>query len=244
MTVFEAEGKYRASWAKRKPRAIITLAVDDHLPVLEITRLRMKDYADRVHADFIEITDNLHPEWPMDNKWRVRNYAWHYDRALFLDSDVVVMPNAPNIFELETAPICVRDETADYAGREGWNDQELADMFASQGIAKTTLQRFPNGGVILFDSNTSQLYSEPPLPCPRTWCLDQHWLQHQIESTGTEVSWLDDRWNWPFIRPDFFRGISNAWFVHLNGSRGIDYRIELAKRIVSGNFDYFARRTI
>lgn len=239
LTDFELKGRYCAPLVNRKPRAIVTLAVDDHLPVLDITRPLMQAYAERVGAEFIEITDDHYPQWPMDNKWRVRSYAWHYERTLFLDSDVLIMPDSPNIFEQETAPICVRDEQADYASREGWNDKELSEMFASQRIVGHKLQRFLNGGVILMDYETAQLYSEPPLPCPRTWCLDQHWLQYRIESSGVEVGWLDDRWNWGFIRPDFFEGIGKAWFVHLNGSRDLSYRVELAKRIVVGDYSYF-----
>jgi uncharacterized HAD superfamily protein len=237
ITLLEAQGLYKASWIKRKPRAIVTFAAGDHLSVLEVTKPLMQDYADRVGADLITITDNMFPEWPMANKWRLRNYAWNYERTLFLDSDVLIMPEAPDIFEREKAKICFRDESKDYEGREGWNDQDLINLFQSQNI-EYKLERFSNGGVILFDYESAQLYKEPELPYPRDWCLDQNWLQYKIESTNTEIGWLDDRWNWAFIRKDFYKGIKDAWFVHLNGTKDIEYRIALAKRIKSGNYEY------
>lgn len=236
ISTIEAAGLYLAPWITRRPRAIVTLALGEHQRVLDITLPLMLEYADRVGAELHVIDSNLRPEYPMANKWRVANYAANYDQTLYLDSDVLISPNAPDIFAAVPKGFAVRDERPDY--HHDWYSQETSDLYASQGVSHT-LQHCANGGVMLMTPETLDLYWEPSGTYPQLWCTDQHWLSYRIETSGHEVTWLDDRWNWGFIRIDWWRGLADAWFVHLNGSRPLSYRLELAERIKAQNYEKF-----
>ena len=68
-----------------------------------LTHPSMKAYASRIGADFVEL--NQSTPFPGDGKYHYRILAlqWMlkvYDRILSLDSDVLVMPGCPNIFDV------------------------------------------------------------------------------------------------------------------------------------------------
>jgi len=239
MSLLEATGLYQAPWIVRRPRGIVTLALDDHSQVLEITLPMMQAYARRVGAELFVIESNMRPEYPMANKWRVANYARNFEQTLYVDSDVLIMPGAPDIFAAVPQGFAARDERPDYVARPDWYIGEMSDLFKSQSVSHE-LVRCANGGVLLMSEDTCSIYEEPPSkPYPQLWCTDQYWLSYRLETTDKPVTWLDDRWNWGFIRHDWWGRLSEAWFVHLNGSRPLDYRVELARRIAAGNFAKF-----
>ncbi len=58
----------------------------------------------------------------MANKYRMASYAWHYRQTLIIDSDVIVSPDAGDIFAAAGDSVLAgRDEIPDFLanGREG-----------------------------------------------------------------------------------------------------------------------------
>jgi hypothetical protein len=199
----------------------------------------MRAYADRVGADLHIIDSDFRPDYPMANKWRIANFARNYDQTLYVDSDVLITPGSPDIFSAVPEGFAARDERPDYHYRPNWYSHEVLDLYQSQGVSHEP-QHCPNGGVLLMTPGTCELYEEPPhKPYSQLWCTDQHWLSYRLETTDRQVTWLDDRWNWGFIRNDWWAGLAGAWFIHLNGSRPLSYRLELAERIKAGNYTKF-----
>jgi hypothetical protein len=231
----EAIATYYPSLLKPKGKALITLALDDHREVLELTLPYMEAYAKRIGAELVVLTDNQRITDPMANKWRIGHLAKAFERTLYVDSDVFIKPDAPDIFELP-AKLGARDERPDYSYRPGWYESEAAELFFHQGV-KHTLERCINGGVLLLTNDTASLYDEPDFSiCPRRWCSDQYWLSYRMETNPEKVIWLDDRWNWGFIRNDWWQGLEDAWFIHFNGSRPLAYRKELIAQVIAGDY--------
>ena len=79
-------------------------------------------------------------------------------------------------------------------------------------------------------------YSQPNGPYLTKWCFDQDYLLLNLEDDDFDL--VDWKFNLEFIDFDFWSKIEDAYFVHLNGSRPISYRIEVLKRIVNGIYDY------
>ncbi len=235
MSQREAEGLYQAPWITRQPRGMITFAVGDHLPVLDITLPAMRAYARRVGAELIVITDDLRPDWTMANKWRASSYAWHFDRLLWVDSDIVIKPDAPDIFDTYPSGFGICDEKKNYYQRETWYETEVAQLLASQGIAHE-LNVFPNSGVMLYGPEDIDLYREPPKPYPMHWCAEQHWSSYQLDTHRERLTLMDDRWNWGYIGPHWWSGLDAAYFIHLNGCKPLDHRLELARRLIAGDY--------
>jgi hypothetical protein len=48
------------------------------------------------------------------------------------------------------------------------------------------------------------------------WCVDQFVLATQLPPNQT--TWLDDRYNWGWIRKDWQEGLDDAFAIHLNGA--------------------------
>ncbi len=212
----EAQGLFQCP-VVRKPRAVITCAIgEQHQELLSHTRPYLQEYADRCGADYCEFTNDLRPDWPMANKYRMTSYAWHYEQSLLIDCDVLVKLDAPDIFEeAGESPIAARDERPDYRP-DDWFVDECRDFYKSQGV-EFQPGRCVNAGVMVLRHEALEkgLYIEPPKPYPKYWCGEQFWLWYQTRDTG--VKWLDDRFNWAAIREDFNRGVDDAWFIHLNG---------------------------
>ncbi len=221
ISLAEAQGLFRCP-VPRRPRAVITCAIGDHyLAVLELTRPLLKAYAQRCGAEYLEITDDLRPDWPMANKYRMAHLAWHYEQSLLIDCDVIVRSSSPDIFDAAgDAPIAGRDERPDY--RDDWYINEASEFYASQDV-QFQIERCMNAGVMVFRRDALDRYSEPPKPYPKYWCNEQFWLYYQTRDVP--MRWLDDRFNWAAIRNDFDAGLANAWFIHLNGIHDPNQRI-------------------
>ena len=76
---------------KTKDIAVCVIPANEPaLELLGITRDSIKSYAKKCDADYIELTGDQHPDWPMANKWRVHKVSSTYEKTLYLDSDVFV----------------------------------------------------------------------------------------------------------------------------------------------------------
>ncbi len=214
ITLAEAQGLFRCPVPK-KDKAVITCAIGaEHAELLDRTRPFMRAYARKCGADYIEFNDDHRPDWPMANKYRMASFAWHYDQSLMVDCDVLILPDAPDIFAAAAdAPIAARDEKPDYRPTD-WYQAECPAFYDSQAVAFEPT-RCINAGVMVFRADAVHLYHEPPKPYPKYWCAEQFWLWYQTRDVP--VHWLDDRFNWAAIRVDFYDGLHEAWFVHLNG---------------------------
>src|SRR5690606_3590559 len=82
------------------------------------------------------------------------------------------------------------------------------------------------------------LYAPPAGKFEKTWwCLDQALLSMTLDRHGITPWLLDSTWNHGYIADNFWTGMPDANFIHLNGSRPHDYRMQLLRRICSGNYD-------
>lgn len=99
-------------------KLLITTRVNNYFPELcSLTMPNLQAYADRVGADFIEITDRfLHREindyiynpfiedsrldiHPACEKLQAYNYSKDYDKTILIDADIVLHPLCPDLFE-------------------------------------------------------------------------------------------------------------------------------------------------
>jgi hypothetical protein len=83
-------------------RAIATLCLGEkYIELSRLTHPMMLDYAVRCRADFITFLDNRFlPGKPFYEKYRINDLLETYESVLFLDTDIVVTPHAPDIFDI------------------------------------------------------------------------------------------------------------------------------------------------
>lgn len=82
-------------------RAVITLAIGRFFSrMAAMTHPIFERYAESVGADFHVISEHkLTADRPHFEKFQLRDFLDRYDRVLFLDTDIIVNRNAPDIFQ-------------------------------------------------------------------------------------------------------------------------------------------------
>lgn len=210
---------------------------------LDITRDNILEYADRCNADYIELTGDQAPDWPMSNKYRLKQVIEKYEHTLYLDCDVVVKKGCPNIYEeLASDKVCFVNEwdiiKSSYDSLfKGMVSERKKAVNEYPNLAKNNRELQPNGGVMLFPKKLAHRYSQPPSFYPKRWCFDQDYLLLNLEDDEFEM--VDWRYNLEFIDSDFWGKIEDAYFIHLNGSKPISYRLDLLRRVVKGEYSIF-----
>jgi hypothetical protein len=82
-------------------RAIVTLCIGDSFEKLaHLTHPLMCAYAEKVRADFVVIDKPRLNISPIHyEKYQLAHLLDRYERILFVDTDVVIRPNSPDLFE-------------------------------------------------------------------------------------------------------------------------------------------------
>lgn len=206
-----------------------------------VTASLMRSYSERCGADFILLTGDHCPSWPMGNKYRIFPLLSRYEMTLYLDTDVVVMPDSPSIFEVCSGyDFAAVDEYpwvhANYG--EGWVNFERNAFCQSQGLTCPPDEIMWNGGVMMFTKASAECYRPPEFPFPDQWCSDQHLVT--VNTMKKNCLSLGAEWNYPYISKFFWeKEIESAFFVHTNGAKPHGYRIELLRRLSQRNFERF-----
>ena len=214
---------------------IVTVVVGkDFTQQFQWTFPPMQSYADHLGAELIVLSGNRCPHWAIENKFRVANIIRLFDRTLFLDVDVFVRNDAPNIFdEVPVGCIGVLDELQlfNYAP---WAYRYIVmdEVRQSQGMQPAKVTRSFNSGVIVFDREHAELFDPPKHPLPKHWCAEQNLLTARIEEANTPVYPLERKWNCLWNADGFMDQHSQAHFVHLNGCNPIQ-RIDLLKQLAA-----------
>lgn len=82
--------------------AVVTISIGDACAAISRqTRPFLEAYAARVGADFItiELSKSLGPT-PHFEKYQLRDLLDSYERVLYVDADVLVVPDAPDLFRI------------------------------------------------------------------------------------------------------------------------------------------------
>ena len=219
---------------KSSSRCIVSVASGKHLEYLDLTRASRQRYAEKCQATLIEITDDKFPHWPMANKWRITSIE--ADRICYIDSDVFIKDEAPDIFQVTP------EDKLSFINELPKILEHGATLYYRNELKKTgdllgvNLTWSPNAGVMMIPSSLKHLYRPPETGFNPLWCFDQYWLAAVCESEGVKPHWMDDRFNWGWIYRNFWRGLRSAWFVHLNGTSDHCFRLKLLKRLREKNY--------
>jgi glycosyltransferase involved in cell wall biosynthesis len=229
---------------KSKYAVCVIPANDSAMELLDITRSGVKKYAEKCGADYIELSGDQNPNWTMSNKYRLNRVAKTYDKTLYLDCDIVVKNDAPNIFELTPDDkISAYDEYEIFEQRNdtGWIRKQQESIFL------TTLDSFPeeikeeyvkngefitesmiNGGVLVIPNALADYYKQPSHPYTKFWCFDQHLLT--LELPEEKFNNLTHKFNCEYEGNDFSNLVNNSHFIHLNGLKN---KPELRKSLLN-----------
>lgn len=140
-------------------RALITLSSgDEYKKIAELTHSSMKDYAGRIKADFIdlgnEIENSKEPHWL---KFEIYKYFQKYDRILWLDTDLLVRDDCPDMFEFVPKNKIGIFEEGKYAPRGEYMKRGM-DVY---GISFKWDGKYFNTGVMVLSKCHARLFIPP-----------------------------------------------------------------------------------
>ena len=83
-------------------KAVVTLCIgEDFQEMGDLTHPYMKDYADKIDADFLVINNQIINNGDIGfEKFQLYNILKYYDRVIFLDTDIIVRKDCENLFEI------------------------------------------------------------------------------------------------------------------------------------------------
>jgi lipopolysaccharide biosynthesis glycosyltransferase len=187
----------------------------------------MGRYAEKYGHEFACLNDYNFTEFGCQNpcylKFLIKNLFDKYERICWIDSDIIINNNAPDIFErtnkkgLSLFNEAVYEDRSrmfywflGYYGAFCWvNNIQQTDpnLFLKNG------EKYYNTGVFLMDKETS-IILEPPI-FEVMHLGEQSYINYQILKNNIEVKDLDKRFNRMSIVKDI--SYEEAYFIHFAG---------------------------
>jgi lipopolysaccharide biosynthesis glycosyltransferase len=221
----------------QKDTAVIMLAAGPSgREMAQFTGPAAKRYAEKIGSDFVMIGGEVaNLKFPCGDKFRIRHYAKYYRRSIYIDADVFIRKNAPNLFEIVPEGTVGMTDTffthikpykkhpnPNFDVIRDWVIPEVSEIMLSQGEEPTPSQikKHWNSGLIVLDPDLAQKYFEPmKRPCPPFWCSEEHWCRRNIDVHELIISEIPTSIHWGWWWDQDFKEFeqSNASFLHLAG---------------------------
>jgi len=127
--------------------------------------LRQREYAEKIGADVILLANEEFKGWPLFyEKFQIRRLLEEYERVLWLDLDVLVLPSAPDVFEL-VPPEIFGAVNERYWRRPVEYAEEIECRLFQLGLPKKPWDGFYfNSGVMVTGRAHAPLWKRPQNP--------------------------------------------------------------------------------
>ena len=206
---------------------VISIGRDSYL---QYSLPTIKKYCQKYGIDFEIIKES---KWGFENRKNTKfnynylnfeknqtgNYFDKYDRILRLDSDIIITPNCPDLFEMtdEKYIYGVREDV----GGHGKNtvSKQITIVKESCGDIPEWKEGFINGGVVLSSKQHHEMYNIDDIvdniyDINLGGMKEQTYLNWRINKLGFEVKYLDYKFNHVGIFPQNY---NNSYIIHFAG---------------------------
>lgn len=138
---------------------VLTIAVGEkYQRMAEYTHPTLKQYAKRIGADFLSI-DRSNSSTPHWEKFKIFHLLNKYKRILYLDTDVIMRDDCPNLFEI------VSEEKLGIFNEAPFTDGRRMSMYKACKAHDTTLPawngKYYNTGVMVISRVHKYLFKKP-----------------------------------------------------------------------------------
>ena len=193
-------------------RCVVTLATGAAaVETLGVSRPSLQAYAKHCGADYLELRGHTEPWWGLE-KFRVRNLALAYDRCLFLDCDLLIDANCPNLFDLVPVDcVGIHDDYPLLSSHE-WLAAERAEVFKSQSVPGLYTATCLNTGVVICSRQHADIWTRPVDPFPTSHCAEQIWIEYK--ASKYPIFKLPTEFNTQWWMKDFTARLSAACIAH------------------------------
>jgi len=224
-------------------RLITTRADAKCIDWIELTHPIIRKYAERVNADFIvldEATDRADATGGIGNgvyQYRIFEHNKlhnHYDRILHLDSDMLILPNCPDIFDI-VPPTHVGSIYEDLGSRQ---PQRVSCMHAAQSQFGQIgwNKNYINTGVFVTSKCHQNIYEKIDNKYFVDWGTDDIHIGYLINKYNHPVHELPYQFNHMTMFSESWNGSPNrfdSYIIHYAGvgvfDSGVSNKVEQAK---------------
>lgn len=195
-------------------KALVTMVVGSQAKELaKYTLPKMRAYAKRCGAEVLVIEINTGGEYVLASKFQVESIAKRYLQTLFVDIDVIIRDDCPDLFAMYPHGVAMHSEAAKLHHID-WYIANLRDVCQSQNLPLTPVDCW-NTGVVLCDRETAGIWTAPAAPLPRYHTSEQTWVAVNAKRQSIAIQPLSSNLNWQAWYDEFAGGLSDAKIVHL-----------------------------
>jgi len=199
--------------------------------LLEYSKKSAKLYAEKCQADYILVDqpriNHVHPTFERFDLFFNDEWWKKYDHILYLDTDVICWPSAPDIFKMynnkETFKVC--EDLKALRNNKEWHQQNDKDTILNQFDPEILRTKRFNAGVFMLNQSSAKIIS-PFLKYKEYKDDDNKLLVYAVLSSGVITERMDPRFNKK-------NGVT-SWFGHGYGQNKYlpDYKLlSVAKQI-------------
>jgi lipopolysaccharide biosynthesis glycosyltransferase len=219
--------------------AIVTLCIGETAAkCAAISHPAIQAYAVRIGADFHVITERRWPDLHIHfEKFQMYDLVMGYERTLYLDSDVIVAPDAPNIFDVapegQLAFMNEREHFPDYSDFYENRVSVMREHVKRLGPGWVWPNSYFNAGVFLIEPRFAWILKDKPDWQPDG---DQIYLNTLIVDNDLPVFRLPLAFNYmPFhLGGDLEKAYAGVYFVHAGHPdkvKCVEMMREIARRL-------------
>lgn len=195
---------------------VLTIAIGSkYREISKLTNESIKNYAKKIGADFKcidrqEISKTT-PHW---EKFQISSLLDEYDRILYVDSDIIIRDDAPNLFEIVPNGLLGMFNEAKFTDR---SKELMIDICKKYGETLRSWDgRYFNSGVMVISQNHRDLFTKPTEEIFSFY--EQSYLNMVIARDNIDMFELDYRFN-RMTCVDRYTGEDRhaSYFIHYAG---------------------------
>jgi len=197
--------------------AVVTRSDANIQQMVDLTHPGIKAYADKCGADFI-VYDHEPPIRTNDNSVHYRilkaiETFKEYDRILFIDTDVVISPRCPNIFEV--VPVdCIGSVFEDKGKRKKKRLKLIRRIQECWGDVGWT-EGYTNAGVLVASRQHAQVFEPHNGEYYLGWgSVDVH-MSYMAHKHGMKIMELPFQWNHMSMFSDGWNDCADRFDSHI-----------------------------
>ncbi|MDN3517194.1 glycosyltransferase [Aquisalimonas lutea] len=239
-------------------KAITTITIGANFENMALyTHPLLKAYAERCGADFLVINERrMHERLNLASyeKFQLYQYFDEYERIAFIDTDILIAPDAPSVFDL--TPINMIGAATEELYSKSQRDKELTQT--ELGCVQWDNVYF-NSGMMVLSRNQKELLN-PDAEGLEHWAKgdfrkhyknllnDQPFINHRSNKLGFRVHDLTHRFNHTRVLTDT-KNRFNSYFIHYSGPSGHRYgkkleQIKLDAQVMNRSFLLWLSRNL
>ncbi len=183
-------------------KAVVTLCVGERFGELaKITHPFQRAYASKIEADHVVISERkFKTEVICYEKLQIKELLQTYDRILYLDTDIIVKPNCPDLFSLIPLGWFGAFSEGAWLDRTGAIEIGCRQFIYQHSILKKWEKRYFNAGVMVVDKSHRHVFGKPDVF--HNNFEDQTWMNIQVATKAR---------NFVDIGPHFNRMSHLSW---------------------------------